>query len=382
MLSSVSCPVVDDPKIATVIVKLASRCNLNCTYCYLYQHADQSYLGRPPLISDRVFDAILLAMIRHCERHAPHRMSMLFHGGEPLLVGPTRLGKFVKRARAALGTSLRSLSIQTNATLIDANWAALLASVGIDVSVSLDGPAEWHDQARRDHHGRGSHENVIQGVQNLIAAGIDPYVLCVIQPSRSGVDAFRYFLDLGIKRFDLLLPDVTHDSKHAFYGRLGPHPVADYLIPIFDLWLKRDDPTVEIRLFNNLLSMLMGGQSRFDNFGNGRPSYLAIDTDGTIEGLDVLRICEHGLSASDLNILTNDFDNLSSGSPLFSKALVSGFQLPSMCRTCPEVEICGGGYPPHRYSRAKHFDNPSVWCADILVLLRHMRRTLRAHGYA
>jgi uncharacterized protein len=53
-----------------------------------------------------------------------------------------------------------------------------------------------------------------------------------------------------------------------------------------------------------------------------------------------------------------------------------GIPLCATCRRCPEAAICGGGHLPHRYARKNGFDNPSVWCADILALMRHMRSRL------
>jgi uncharacterized protein len=44
-----------------------------------------------------------------------------------------------------------------------------------------------------------------------------------------------------------------------------------------------------------------------------------------------------------------------------------------MCNACHERAICGGGYLPHRYSRTNGFDNPSIWCQDLLKLFAHVR---------
>ena len=37
---------------------------------------------------------------------------------------------------------------------------------------------------------------------------------------------------------------------------------------------------------------------------------------------------------------------------------------------------CAGGHPPARYSQAAGFDNPSVWCADLLALFAHVRKRM------
>ena len=41
----------DEPKLTSFLVKVASRCNLDCDYCYVYHHADQSWRAMPEVLS-------------------------------------------------------------------------------------------------------------------------------------------------------------------------------------------------------------------------------------------------------------------------------------------------------------------------------------------
>jgi uncharacterized protein len=359
--------------ISSIILKLAAPCNLNCSYCYVYNHEDQTYRDRPRYISDEVFDATLLAIKRYCGQRSQHSIAVTFHGGEPTLIGSARFDELATRAALVLGPRLESLSIQTNGTLIDDAWVEALRRHKTNVGVSLDGPPQIHDAARVTHAGRGSYRAAVAGLRRLQAGGLDPGVLCVINPAVSGLEVYRHFRKLAIRNMSFLFPDVSHDSKGRFYGDLGPTPVADYLIPIFDDWMKEDDPEIFIRVLWGLLRQLLGGAGETDVFGNPRMAYLVVETDGSIEALDALRVCESGLGKSGLNVLTHGFDDLQLGLPLVHEVVHEGIPLAAQCRVCPEREVCGGGYLPHRYARANGFDNPSVWCADILRLLRHMR---------
>jgi uncharacterized protein len=47
--------------------------------------------------------------------------------------------------------------------------------------------------------------------------------------------------------------------------------------------------------------------------------------------------------------------------------------LPSECQACPVMTICGGGLYPHRYRTGSGFRHPSVYCADLLRLITHVR---------
>lgn len=363
----------DGAGVQSVVLKIAALCNLNCSYCYVYNGADQSFRYRLKFIGDEVFNAALAAMRDYCDHRGQHRMSITFHGGEPMLIGAERFDGLATRALDVLGDRLQGMCIQTNGTLIDAPWAEVFHKHNIGVGISLDGPAHIHDRTRVDHQGDGSHAETMRGIERLRLGGVEPNILCVLTPGFSGADVYAYFRALGLKSIDFLLPDVSHDNKDLLYGAYGPTPVSDYLIPAFDAWFEEDDPGVKVRLFWGLIRMLMGGPGETDAFGNPLATYLIVETDGSIEALDALRVCEEGTARSGLNVLRNGFDDLRLGLPLLHQVVHEGLPLPAKCRPCPERHICGGGYLPHRYSRQNGFDNPSVWCADILKLLGHIR---------
>ena len=368
-------------QLTAVVLKVASRCNLNCDYCYVYNHEDQSWRDRPRFISDEVYDATLRAINDYCAERDPHSMFITFHGGEPTLIGPRRFDELASRARDVLGDHLAALVVQTNGTLLTDRWMDVLLAHDVGIGVSLDGPPAIHDSARVTHAGRGSYAAVARGISVVQSRGYSPTVLCVVNPHHDGVSVYRHFRELGIKRMDFLLPDCSHDTKLRWYGGLGPTPVADYLIPIFDEWVSQDDPEVVVRLFWGLLRTMLGGEGETDQFGGSAMSYVVVETDGAIEALDALRVCEEGIAASGLNVLTHGFDDLDQGdSQLLHEAVHRGFALCDACVACPEVALCGGGYLPHRYSRRNGFDNTSVWCRDILRLIAHVREWVADHS--
>jgi uncharacterized protein len=78
------------------------------------------------------------------------------------------------------------------------------------------------------------------------------------------------------------------------------------------------------------------------------------------------------MTATGLTIHDADFRDLAHANPLHAE-IIRGVALPDACEQCEEKITCAGGYLPHRYSRERQFNNPSVWCADLLKLFRHMR---------
>src|SRR5262245_10284012 len=77
-----------------------------------------------------------------------------------------------------------------------------------------------------------------------------------------------------------------------------------------------------------------------------------------------------------LNVATDPFASVIHKEDVNGQAIFRGLPTPDNCRSCPEETTCGGGYLPHRYSNARGFNNPSVWCADLLKLFQHIRQHL------
>jgi uncharacterized protein len=362
-----------------LVVKIAERCNLNCSYCYMYNLADGRYASRPVFMSRDVFQALVTRIHAYCRDRPSHKVGVIFHGGEPMLFDPAEFDAWLSAATPLIGDVV-SWVLQTNATLVTDEWVRLILKHGIRTSVSLDGPPEVHDAFRVDHTGRASHARTLDGFRKLRAAGLTPNVLCVINPLQSGLDTYRHFRQLDIRRMNFLLPDVSHDNKDTIYPGLGSTPVADFLIPIFDEWFRADDPSIEIRLFTEAIRVLYGAESQTDALGNRPQNYLVIDTDGSILANDALKACYDGAPESGLNVLQHSFDDLRAGTPLLYNVMSESIPLCEQCQRCPERDVCGGGSLPNRYSSTAGFMNPSVWCRDLLKFLAHVRNQLDAVG--
>lgn len=364
------------PALTPFIIKVASRCNLNCTYCYVYNQADETWRDRPSLMALDTFDATVARIREHCEASGQRSVTLLFHGGEPTLVGVERFTSMCARARARLEDLADvQLVIQTNGTRLDGRWIEALIEHRVDIGVSLDGPPEINDGARVDHRGRGSHAAVARGLARLRDRGVPFGILSVVALGADPLPIHRHFLELGCASISYLLPAYTHDTIGDVRSRYGPTPCADFLIPIFDEWWSSESIGVNVREFHAIGRSIMGGASGLDSLGNPPLRFISIETDGSIQGLDKLRTCEHGMTDTALNVHDAPFRDLAVGNALHAQIL-AGMPLPTACGGCREQDTCGGGYLPHRYSRARGFDNPSVWCADLLKLFAHVRERM------
>jgi uncharacterized protein len=363
--------------ISQFILKVASRCNLNCPYCYVYNKADSTWKQRPPLMSDDIFSAALERLRNHCLFSGQKYANIIFHGGEPCLIGARKFDEWCMRAQALLaGIAKPSFSIQTNGTLIDEAWAEAFEKHRVLVGISMDGPQSIHDVFRVDHSGKGSYQQVERGVQVLRNAGIPYGILSVIALGADPLAVHRHFMGLGCKQVTYLLPHFTHDTIEPIHKLYGPTPCADFLIPIFEDWWFNGTPDIDIGDLRNLARIVMGGRSIIETVGNVAPLYVFIESDGELEGLDNLRACKDGICKTNLNVQDAEFRDILRSNTMHGIAIFEGMPLSKTCRSCPECDNCGGGYLPHRYSSVNGFDNPSVWCADLLKIFAHVRLRL------
>ena len=141
------------------VLKIHSRCNLSCAYCYVYELADQSWRHRPRIMSRRVVQATVTRIAEHVRDHGLRHVRVILHGGEPLLAGPAFITDLAAQLRASLppGTTA-DLIVQTNGTLLDEAMLEVALSAGIRVGVSLDGGRAATDRYRRYPGGASSHD--------------------------------------------------------------------------------------------------------------------------------------------------------------------------------------------------------------------------------
>ncbi len=357
-------------------LKVASRCNLNCTYCYVYNKGDDSWSERPALMPDKVFRMTVERIREHCLAAEQREIDIVFHGGEPTLLGKARFARWCQHLRDRLGdVGSVKLTLQTNGVLIDEEWADLLARFEVVVGISLDGPATINDSARVDKKGRGTHAAVVRAIACLSRARLPVNLLCVVQLGSDPMTVHEHMVDLGATSISYLMPDQTHDTIAEQRRRFGATPCADFLIPVMDHWLDRSDTGLTVQPFKAMARTILGGVARVDFLGNNPYRFVFVEADGSIEGLDVLRICAPGLAATSLNVFDNGFADIMHSHPLHRRMIIEGLPLPTGCRGCPEALTCAGGYVPHRWADG-HFDNRSAWCADLLALYTHMRRRL------
>ena len=82
--------------INTIVLKVASPCNLNCTYCYEYNHGDDSWKKKPKRIALSTIDKLSKDIQQYIELKKLKAFNVVSHGGEPLLLGSKYMDEMYK----------------------------------------------------------------------------------------------------------------------------------------------------------------------------------------------------------------------------------------------------------------------------------------------
>lgn len=359
-----------------VVLKITSRCNLDCHYCYVYHGPDQSWRSQPRMMSEAVIAATAGRIGEHARAHGLSRIRARFHGGEPLLAGAGRLERAIAALRAALPPGGLELDLQTNGVLLDAPFLEVLTRNDVQVSVSLDGSKAVNDRRRRTADGRGSHAKVARALRLLGAERFHTLfagLLCVIDVRSDPVAVYSELASFAPPAMDFLLPLGNWSRPPARPAR-GPAGTeyADWLIALFDHWYSlRHAP--RIRIFDEIIHLLLGGRPGTEIMGGGPSGYLVVETDGTIEGPDSLKSAYPGAARTGMSVRTHSFDD-ALRHPVFAVPRRGLPSLNDICQSCPVLAVCGGGQYAHRYRAGDGFDNPSVYCADLRRLITHIGR--------
>jgi uncharacterized protein len=362
------------------VLKVHSRCDLSCDYCYMYQMADQSWRSQPKRMSLEVAGQVVTRIAEHARAHNLDEISIALHGGEPLLAGPDLIGYLIGAMRDAAGsdTTVRPF-VQTNGTGLDEEYLALFGRLGVRVGVSLDGGRAAQDRHRRYASGRGSYAAVTAGLRLLaderfrhLFSGL----LCVIDLANDPLDVYHGLLEFGPPRVDFLLPHGTWDSPPPRrVGGDAATPYADWLITIFDHWY--DKPDTQIRLFDQIVRLLLGRASRTESVGLAPAQFVVIETDGAMAQVDTLKATFHGAADTGLNVAQDSFDDALRLPQIAARQIGYG-ALCAKCQACKVGRVCGSGLYAHRYRAGSGFANPSVYCPDLLRLIEHIRDRVSA----
>lgn len=157
----------------SMVLQPTTWCPAACTYCYLPGR------HRNNRMEPTTAAAIAHALPEPWLQAGP--LELIWHGGEPLAVGPERLAQLLDPFESLRQAGQVRHKIQTSATLLTDAWCDLFQHYDIGVGISIDGPRD-HNTHRLDRHGRPLFDRTLAGTEILRRHGIEFTALAVITP--------------------------------------------------------------------------------------------------------------------------------------------------------------------------------------------------------
>jgi uncharacterized protein len=339
----------------------------------MYESLDRSALVKNATMAADTLSRTLDRVAEHAATHHLGRLRVVFHGGEPLLAGVHRLAAAASHVRRKVGPdTIVDFVVQSNGLQLTRSRLEVLAAAGIRVGVSVDGDRQAMDRHRRTRTG-GSAFDQIRTAIRLLGEYPDSYagLLCVVDLDNDPVRTYEALLEHRPPRVDFLLPLGNWSNPPPGRPPTDDAPYGDWLVAVYDRWYDAPAAETRVRLFESILGLIAGRGSRSESIGLSPTAVVVVDVDGAVEQVDTLRTTFAGAVDTGLNIFDHTFDDALAHPDIMAQQ--AGIEaLSSICLSCPLHRICGGGYYPHRYRDGAGFANPSVYCADLTRLIRHV----------
>ena len=371
-------------------------CNLNCEYCF--------YLEKQALFSPgeqyRMSDDVLASFITNYIASQPTPVvEFVWQGGEPTLLGIDFFKRVIELQKPYTRQKTISNSLQTNGTMLTDEWCEFLKKHNFMTGISLDGPKEIHDRYRRDRNGKGSFDQVMRGLRLLQKHKVEYNILACVarETANQPLDVYRFFRDEGIEFIQFSpvverLPDEC-SSQHGL--RLAgppaletveqqtqvtpwtviPEEYGDFLIAIYEEWVRHDVGKVFVMNFEWALNAWIGNSSPVCIHAKTCGRSVVIEHNGDVFACDHCVYPHYRLG----NIMNSQLD------AMVEKSLHSGFgvikesALTNKCKECDVLAACQGGCPKHRFTKTD-YDEPGLHylCPGYKNFFHHIPKYLRA----
>jgi len=348
----------------TLIMKATRRCNLRCVYCGDWQTTSGSTMG---------FPVVARTIQRALREYA--RVEFIWHGGESALLPISFYKKvMLMQGRFRRPDQVIGNTFQTNATLIDEEWARFLRDARFAVGFSIDGPPEVHNRTRPYINGMPSFDDVSRGMAILRQYGLlDSCILVVGREVLAlGADrVFDFFQQIGIRSYSCLAVKPTIRP-----GESGPkgYPtdsqgVSSFMCRLYDCWLEHGDREIRIRELAAIRDRLCGKEARVCNLSGaciGR--YFCVEPNGDVTHCDCFVGGQYPLG----NIMDSSFADMAASASM-AKLLADNRRSLDLTRVrCGDFELTRGGCPHSRLTALQH-GRDSGPCCEHRDLIAHTR---------
>jgi uncharacterized protein len=303
-------------------------------------------------------------VVRSARLHGFGRIKLKFAGGEPTLHSALvrSLHRYAVVQASAYGLSLSSVVLSNGVSITD-SFIDFLLEEAVDLMVSLDGIAEYHDRQRLSADGRGSFDAVAASIDRLLGRGVRPTIsVTITDESATGLcEIIAYLLERNLP-FNLNLCREHNRCTSLVPLRTKLQQVIEALCSAYAV-IEQNLPR---ELLLGALLDLTDLSAPHDRTCGVGESYLVIDPTGRVAK------CQMQMDRSITSVYAED--------PLQAviedKTGVCNLPVQDKegCRDCCWRHWCGGGCPLLTCWTTGRYDVQSPYCQAYTTLLPAVAR--------
>ncbi len=351
----------------TILIKPSGPdCNIDCTYCF-YSCKHTLFGSGAHRMSRETLDKLIRGYLNL--RFPVNVFS--WQGGEPTLMGLDFYKNAVHLQKLySAPDQVVNNTFQTNGILLNRDWCQFLAEQKFLCGISLDGPREYHDFYRKDRQGNGTYDRVLTAIGHCRRNKVEFNILTLLNDRNVNYpdELFDYFTseDFLYLQFVPCIeknPDVP--SQPAPFS-ITPRQYGRFLCRFFDRWYDGWTRKMSVRIFDSMLSCLLGRPHTECTFARQCNDYIVIEHNGDAYCCDFYVSPQTHLG----NILQTPIEQLAAH-PIKQAFSKKKSQIANQCLVCRYLDICRGGCPKDRAVLNGTHKAPSYFCEGYKMFFDH-----------
>ena len=355
-------------------------CNLDCHYCF-YLSKERLY----PNSSFRMGKDLLETYTRqYIDSQRVPEVTFAWQGGEPTLMGVDffKLAVELQQKYRKPGTRILN-TMQTNGTLLDDDWCRFFYEHNFLIGLSLDGPRELHDAYRVDKGGKPTFDRVMNGLDLLKEHSVEFNVLATVHAANADhpLEVYRFLRDEARAQFIQFVPIVERANETCFQESskvtersVTARQYGDFLIAIFNEWVRRDVGQTYVQIFDVALEAWFSGRASLCIFSDTCGNALALEHNGDLYSCDHFVEPEYKLG----NIEESNLIELVGSQKQRRFGQDKRDKLPQYCLGCQVRFACSGGCPRNRFIQTPDGEpGLNYLCQGYRAFFNHIDKPMR-----
>jgi uncharacterized protein len=346
---------------ATLILKPTEACNAACAYC----EVDRKGWRTNKIMPLEILELMFVRINEFLEERQGERLEIVWHGGEPLLLGPEYFEKaraFQQKHCGATQVRIRH-TIQTNLTLLTVSHIEALRQLGMaSVGTSYD-PVAGVRLLKKGEDGAAYNRAFLDAVALLEREGFRWGVICVVTrlSLERPLDIFHFMTNL-VPDGGVMFNPVNLEKPEHDYLKISAEEFADFLGAIFPVWWEHRDRYPRVEPFRSLTEALLEKRQNYycADGGNCANTHFNLDPGGRWSHcgrsedwgqLDYGSISERSIAQVFCDATRDELRRR-------NEVLSSG-----ECKGCKWWSVCHGGCPLDGHMSSGTLMGKTAWCS-------------------